>query len=111
MTLGDLIRQHRKLAGLTQRALAAKLQVDKSAIPQWEGDITRPTVANMAALKLELNITSNLGASETGPYAGELVEDPDELSLLGFWRRQDDVKRRALTDLLRIGEAEVRKAI
>lgn len=37
MTIGDRIRAARTRLGLSQRALADKVGVDKSAVAQWEG--------------------------------------------------------------------------
>lgn len=50
-TMAERIRRARRLAGLTQRAVAAALGVGRSAVAQWELEPgTRPCEANLRAL-------------------------------------------------------------
>ncbi len=112
MEIRDLIRVARRKAGLSQAALADRLGINKSAVAQWETGDTKPTNENMAALKLEIGFDPGFLVAEGAPYAGELIEDPDELALLHYWRSLGDVKQEAFTDLLRIGQkAPVRKSV
>ncbi|ASL39494.1 hypothetical protein CBI36_02860 [Acetobacter oryzifermentans] len=103
MELKDLIRAARKAKGLSQAALADLLHVNKSAVAQWELGSTRPTNESMAALKSVLSIGEQISPVGSAPYAGEIVEDPDELALLRFWRSLSIEKRRAVVELLHIG--------
>lgn len=85
MALGDTIRRLRREAGLTQRELAARVGVDKSAVAHWEGGggIALERIADLAAA-----LDADLGALlAEGPDRRELVEQPDELAILAAWRR------------------------
>ncbi len=46
---GILIRQARRRAGITQRALAARLHTKQSVVARWEGLVTSPSVESVAA--------------------------------------------------------------
>ena len=102
--IGSLIRSKRKERGLSQRALGKMLGVTGGAVAQWELGATLPTSENMTALKQLIGLAPSLSLSPGAPYAGQIIEDPDELALLRFWRNLDDPKRQALLDLLHIGE-------
>ncbi|NHN93805.1 helix-turn-helix domain-containing protein [Acetobacter sicerae] len=103
MTPGDIIRTARNKAGLSQRALAKILKVSAGAVGQWETDLTLPTQENWAALRAVLSIQDKLDPSDSSPFGGQVIEDPDELALLRFWRSLTDEKKRAVIDLLHIG--------
>lgn len=103
MEIADLIRTARKAAKLSQAKLAEELGVNKSAVAQWELGNTIPTDVNMSALKAVLSIADKIEPSPTAPYGGQIVEDPDELALLRFWRSLTAEKKRAVVDLLHIG--------
>lgn len=96
MDIGDLIRQKRKALKLSQAALAELLQVNKSAVAQWELNVTRPTEANMAVLKRILGIEAGPQSSPGAPYRGKLVEDPDLLAWLDFLESVPSAERRIL---------------
>lgn len=103
MELKDLIRAARKAKGLSQARLAELIGVNKSAVAQWELGSTNPNNDSMAALRGVLSIEEQISPIGSSPYAGELVEDPDELALLKFWRSLSVEKKRAVVDLLHIG--------
>lgn len=103
MKPGDIIKAARNKAGLSQRALAALLKITPSAVAQWEIHDTVPTQDNWTALRSILSIPDKIEPSGSAPYGGEVVDDPDELALLQFWRSLDDDKKRAVIDLLHIG--------
>ena len=54
---GKRIRQYRLLAGLTQSALAEKLNVSSQAISSWENSLTQPDIENLYNLARLLNIS------------------------------------------------------
>ena len=110
MEIGELIKLKRKEQRITQRVLASELGVAHSAVAQWELGVTLPTSANMAALKVILGIGGTVQSSAGSPYEGELVDDPDELAWLNFWRSLTRERKVMVTDLLRIG-LPVRKAM
>lgn len=103
MEITDLIRMARKEKKLSQAALADLIGVNKSAVAQWETGVTRPTNENMAALRSILSLSEQIAPVGSAPYAGEIIEDPDELALIKFWRSLSHEKRRAVVDLLHIG--------
>jgi len=49
-TMGQAIKQARKMRGATQEALAAALGVTRAAITQWEKDLTHPTIPKLLKL-------------------------------------------------------------
>lgn len=103
MELKDIIRAARKEKGLSQARLAELVGVNKSAVAQWELGSTRPNNDSMAAIRAVLSIEEQINPIGSAPYAGELIEDPDELALLKFWRSLTIEKKRAVVDLLHIG--------
>lgn len=111
MTIADLIRAKREERGLSQRALAKLLCVSPSAVAQWETGDKVPTHRHMTALKQALGFQAGVIVVEGSPYTGQLVEDPDELALIGFWQSLSDAKREVLTDFLHISHPVVRKAV
>ena len=96
MDLGDLIRQKRTEKGLSQAELAKALGVDKSAVAQWELNSTRPKGKNMTALKLFLDITTEIEPAPSAPYRGKLVEDPDLIAWVEFLEVMPKEERRIL---------------
>lgn len=53
---GDRLREARLAAGLSQPALAAKLDCTKSAVSRWESEERRPELAHALKLKEVLKI-------------------------------------------------------
>jgi transcriptional regulator with XRE-family HTH domain len=96
MDIGDLIRQKRKEKRLSQAALADLIEVNKSAVAQWELNSTRPTEDNMRALKRVLDIESGPEPAPGSPYRGKLVEDPDLLAWLDFLEMLPSSERKIL---------------
>ena len=86
MEIGHLIAKARAQKSLSQRKLASLLNVGPSAVAQWELGSTHPTNENMAALRAILEIQVAISDRPTAPYSGQIVDDPDELALLRFWR-------------------------
>jgi transcriptional regulator with XRE-family HTH domain len=56
MTLGQIIKQHREKAGLTQTGLAALLDTPQSRIAELEGDRGNPTLARLRAVADALGV-------------------------------------------------------
>lgn len=100
MSLGALIRKARLAKGYTQRSLAKVLGVTHGAIAQWEAEDTRPALDKIAALQFALDLDLAGAASGSEPYAGQLVNDPDELALLGFWRSLNRDERHFMLRML-----------
>lgn len=57
MTMGQIIGNNRKKLGLTQEALASKLEVTNQAVSKWESDQCCPDVALLPALADIFGIT------------------------------------------------------
>ena len=48
--IGKTIKKHRKLAGLSQDELAAKIGVKRQTISSWEVDRTEPSIQDVQAM-------------------------------------------------------------
>lgn len=57
MSLGEKIREQRKMAGLSQDQLAEKLHVSRQAITKWETDKGIPDIANLIAISDEFGLS------------------------------------------------------
>lgn len=75
-TMAERIRRARRVAGLTQRAVAAALGVGRSAVAQWELEPgTRPSEANLRALAALLGCPRDwlAGVSESQRASTQLL--------------------------------------
>lgn len=73
---GHVIRRARKLAGLSQAQLAARLGTTQSAISRWEKDATSPRVVNLRDAVNACGYDLWLGLSELDGGPGGLRRDP-----------------------------------
>ena len=55
-TIGQRIRESRKMAGLTQEALARECGVSRAAVAQWEGGITKPSLDHLQEAAVTLGV-------------------------------------------------------
>ncbi|HEX3399401.1 MAG TPA: helix-turn-helix transcriptional regulator, partial [Acetobacteraceae bacterium] len=80
MSISDRIRAARARAGLSQRALAALLGVDKSAVAQWEGGGGGAGIrtANLVELARVLGVRPSELLGEASPADQLVLDDPDE---------------------------------
>ena len=74
--------------------------VNKSAVAQWELGSTLPKGHNMAAVRRILSIDDNTAAPSGQPFAGQIVDDPDELALLWLWRILDRDERKIVLRMI-----------
>jgi transcriptional regulator with XRE-family HTH domain len=99
-TGGELIREARKRAGLSQRELAERLGTTQSVIARWETGVRSPTVETLLravrACGLDLNIT--LGAPD--PDHELLIRENRRLTPSARLDRMVD-QTAGLVDLLR----------
>jgi transcriptional regulator with XRE-family HTH domain len=96
MGLATRIRRARRIAGLSQQALANTLGVTRSAVSNWESDSVCPATDRLAILATTLQVgfewlatgrgEMRVGAGSADPGAA-LVECPHELDLLRAYRR------------------------
>ena len=90
-TVGARIRALRLAANLTQDEFAAKLNVSRSAIAQWETDRAGQVRDNMERIAKVLNTSLGyLVSGETGSLMG------DELALMRLYRACSSEDRRML---------------
>lgn len=86
-TPGQRIRAARKAAGLTQEALAARLNVSKGAISQWEKDvITERNERVLFLLGDVLGVSSRWLALGDSPPGKPAHLNPDEAALIDAFR-------------------------
>ena len=57
MTLGEKIREARRICGFSQEQLAEKMSVSRSAVAKWETDKGLPDVGNLRMLSRLLNVS------------------------------------------------------
>jgi transcriptional regulator with XRE-family HTH domain len=115
VSIPDRIRAARARAGLSQRALAALLGVDKSAVAQWEGGGGGVGIrtANLVELARVLGVRPSelLGdASPADQPPDQLVlDDPDEIAFIALYRklpkRLQDIHRQMLLHQTNPGQA------
>jgi transcriptional regulator with XRE-family HTH domain len=103
------IRRARQRAGLSQGAVAGQLEVNRSAVAQWEkvDGGTTPSVANLARLATVTRVTfewlaTGRGESEIDPrIAGDVQQlDDIETQCIEAVRRLPKRRREAICKLL-----------
>ena len=85
MTIGDVIRTHRKKANLTQEEMATRLGVTAPAVNKWEHNHTQPDISLLAPIARLLGITTDtllsfqkeLSRKEIRQYIAELDRQLD----------------------------------
>lgn len=97
-TLGARIAQKRKAKGMTQEALAEKLNISSQAVSKWENDVSSPDISLLPELARVLGITvDELLSGETAEVA-LLPEDKrkplEELTLRVYGNSADGGKIR-----------------
>lgn len=104
LTLGQLVRELRKRAELTQQELAAEIGIARSTLASIETGSDLPGRETLLALADFFQVPVDQLRSRTGrerrPSEGELVKDPDELALLRYWRGLTDDQKVLVTKLL-----------
>lgn len=82
MKLADVIRAARKDKRLSQRALAARLQVSPSAVAQWELGTTTPSIESRVDLAAELQIPFSDLVPEFAQAEPVTLTDPQTIILV-----------------------------
>lgn len=82
MALGDILRRARTRQGLTQRALAKRMNITHSSISQWEAGITRPSILNRVDLAAILDVPFADLVPEAIEAGQVTVTDPQSIALL-----------------------------
>jgi transcriptional regulator with XRE-family HTH domain len=103
MTIGDRIRAARTKAGLTQRALAARLGIDKSAVAYWESSgnaRSAPKITKLVEVARVLGVRPSELLGEPTQADKLVLEDSDEIALVTLYRklpkRMQDAQRQML---------------
>lgn len=102
--IADRIRAARKKAGLTQRALAALLGVDKSAVAQWEGGGGGAGIkmANLVEVARICGVRPSELLGEPSQADKLVIDDIDEITLVTLFRSLPKELRTAHLNLLRV---------
>jgi transcriptional regulator with XRE-family HTH domain len=113
MNIGDRIRAARLRAGITQRVLADRLGVDKSAVAQWEGGGGGKGIktSNLVELARVLGIRPSELLSGLAAEDQLLLDDPEEIRLVAFFRRlptklQSNILETAAALAMRVTESK-----
>ena len=71
--MGEIIAEHRKALGMTQKDLADKMNVTDKAVSKWERNLAIPDVASIPTLAdiLELSVEELMGSCETKEITSE----------------------------------------
>jgi len=80
---GQRLREARKLAGLTQEALAEKAECSKAMVAQWETGVRRPGVDTLHKLSIVLNAPFSWLAIGEGVSAPIANGEPGSVSRQG----------------------------
>ena len=89
MDIGDRIRAARQSVGLSQRALAEKIGVDKSAVAQWEGGGGGKGIKidNLIEVARVLQIRPSQLLGDAAPADAMALSDPREIAVVSLFRR------------------------
>lgn len=124
MKMAERIRRARRKSGLSQAALAERLDVRRSAVSNWESvnDI-QPSLQNLIALAKACDISFEwLGTGRGAMPAGtelladipaadaELVEAPRERELLAMFRELPRKSQQLVVDLVETLQASRRRS-
>jgi transcriptional regulator with XRE-family HTH domain len=110
--LGLRLRQLRKASGMKQIDVAEAAGIKGSTLSSIENGHDNPGRETLITLAQIYKVSvDDLVALTPGPMpnAREIVEHPDELALLNFWRGLDDDQRRLIGSILNHSQAAPRK--
>ena len=92
MTVGNVINKYRKMKGLTQEEMAARLGVTAPAVNKWERGVTLPDIALLAPIARLFGITTD----ELLSFKDELTDEEINQYLL---KLQKDLESRDFHDV------------
>jgi transcriptional regulator with XRE-family HTH domain len=108
--IGRRIVELRKTAKLTQDDLAVAIGLSRSTIAGIESGGASAGFQSMVAIadyfKVPLDWLVGRRCPTGGPLVTQIVDDPDELAWLSFWRNLDDRRREAMLMVLQIPGAK-----
>lgn len=88
MTFGNKLKQARLNAGLSQDALAAKINVSRSAVAKWETDKGLPDVQNLKAIAFALDVSIDYLLDDGTKLELSTVRERIDFSKYGKGRRK-----------------------
>ena len=99
MTIGEQIEKRRKAKGMYQEDLAAKLNITKQAICNWEKGRTEPNIGYINQLAKALNCSVSDLLSNT--YDGECLttQNNQEYVFLSEFRNADETTKEMIMRL------------
>lgn len=83
MTLGEKIRYARKSSGLSQRQLAEKMRVSRSAIAKWETDKGLPDIENLKIISRLLNVSVDSLLDDSADAESAVIREACDLAAYG----------------------------
>lgn len=94
LTLGRRIQALRKAQGLTQDALAERMDVTPQAVSKWENDLSCPDIMSLPRLAKELQTTIDALLTGESPEAAQAipVKRPEELIVRMALHPDDDAR-------------------
>ena len=114
MKIGHRIKEAREGKRISQGELARRLGVSQPSISDWENGKTEPSVENMRALAVELEVwfewlATGRGAQAYAPqvqeavpeYRVQPVQPDDERDLQAIYRRLPPTRKAALLEFLK----------
>ena len=87
ITVGDKIREYRKMRNMTQAELAQRVHVMQNTISSWESGRTEPRMGMIETLALVLNCRKS---DLIGEVSVQEMLSPKELSLIIAFRKLTD---------------------
>lgn len=110
MTLGARIRKSRAINGFTQLELGTKLSVSRSAVANWECGDKAPSSMRLQQLALVAEVSYEWLAMGRGSprlldewipaLDADIVDDPEERTLLLAYRSSSSTNRRVILDFI-----------
>jgi len=113
-TLGEKIKAARVEAGLTQKALAEKMQIGNTRLSNWEKDVSRPNTEQLESLCWALNVQPNYffetvssdPEDELAEYLTDLRDRPETRALLEASRGMTPAQVIAMAEMLKTMKGE-----
>ena len=76
MTIGEKLRNARKIHGLSQLQLAEKICVSRQAVTKWESDRGTPDIENLKAISSLLNISVDYLINDEEYFCSNVLKVP-----------------------------------
>lgn len=98
---GDRLKVFRKQAGLTQEQVAEEVGLTKSAVSQWETNVSQPDIPSLIVLRRLFGVSLDVLICGDSPDGNEgMLLSASERSLVQRFRSLPPKKREAALNLL-----------